>query len=344
MNRAASGLPALVFFLVLALTACGGEETSGDHGPSKPAEPATFANPVYDTNFPDPFILRVGETYHAYSTNDAEANVPTLRSGDLVDWNKGEDAMPDLASWVTPGQTWAPEVLRREGGGYVLYYTAASTAEGRQCVGRAVGDSPEGPFVDRAEKPFVCQVKEGGSIDASPFVDGDGRLYLLWKNDGNAVGRDTYIYAQRMSADGLDLLGEPVRLFKQDAAWEGELVEAPVMWKRDGEYYLFYSANAYYNKSYAVGYATCEGPLGPCRKAPENPVLQTREGAVGPGHVAVIEDGSGKTWVAYHAWPPDAVGSVYPGRTLWLDRLTWEDGKPVIIGPTEARQRAPAPP
>lgn len=343
MSRAAPGLPALVFSLVLALTACGQEGTFGDRGSSNLAEPATFANPVYDTNFPDPFILRVGETYHAYSTNDAAANVPTLRSEDLVNWKKGADAMPDLAPWVTPGKTWAPEVLRREGGGYVLYYTAASTAEGRQCVGRAVGDSPEGPFVDRAEKPLVCQAREGGSIDASPFVDGDGRLYLLWKNDGNAVGRDTYIYAQRMSADGLDLLGEPVRLFKQDAAWEGELVEAPVMWQRDGEYYLFYSANAYYNKSYAVGYATCEGPLGHCRKVPENPILQTRERAVGPGHVAVVEDGDGKTWVADPAGPPAAVGSVYPGRTLWLDRLTWEDGKPVLVGPTEARQRAPAP-
>ncbi len=342
MNRAAPELPALLCLLVLALPGCG-DETPGDHGSSKPAEPATFANPVYDANFPDPFVLREGETYHAYSTNDAEANVPTLRSRDLVEWRKGGDAMPDLAPWVTPGQTWAPEVLRREGGGYVLYYTAASTAEGRQCVGHAVSDSPEGPFVDRAEKPFVCQVREGGSIDASPFVDGDGKLYLLWKNDGNAVGRDTHIYAQRMSMDGLDLLGKPVRLFKQDAAWEGELVEAPVMWKRGGEYYLFYSANAYYNKSYAVGYATCEGPLGPCQKAPENPILRTGDGAVGPGHVAVVEDGSGETWVAYHAWSPDAVGSVYPGRTLWLDRLAWKDGKPMIEGPTGARQRAPAP-
>ncbi|HEV8045405.1 MAG TPA: glycoside hydrolase family 43 protein, partial [Rubrobacter sp.] len=313
-----------------------------ERGSSAPTQHRTFENPVYDANFPDPFVLREGDTYHAYSTNDADANVPTLRSGDLVGWSKGGDAMPELAPWVTPGKTWAPEVMSREGG-YVLYYTAASTAEGVQCVGRAAGDSPEGPFVDRDERPFVCQPDEGGSIDASPFVDEDGTPYLLWKNDGNAVGRDTYIYAQKMSPDGQDLVGNPVRLFKQGATWEGELVEAPVLWERDGEYYLFYSANAYYNESYAVGYARCEGPLGPCEKTPENPILRTGEGAVGPGHVAVIEDGTGQTWVAYHAWPPDAVGSVYPGRTLRLDRLTWKRGKPTIEGPTDARQRAPAP-
>ena len=285
----------------------------------------------------------MGDTYHAYSTNDAEANVPTLRSDDLVGWKEGEDAMPDLAPWVTPGETWAPEVLRRKEG-YVLYYTAAATDEGRQCLGHAVSDSPEGPFVDRDGRPFVCQAERGGSIDASPFTDGDGALYLLWKNDGNAVGRDTHIYAQRMSPDGLRLLEKPVRLLEQGAAWEGELVEAPVMWRRDGEYFLFYSANAYYNRTYAVGYARCEGPLGPCEKAQANPILETGEGAVGPGHVAVVEDGAGETWVAYHAWPPDAVGSVYPGRTLRLDRLVWKKGEPRIEGPTAARQRAPAAP
>ncbi len=342
MNRTAPVLPALVLILALALAGCGQNAGSEPSEPASPAGPETFKNPVYDANFPDPFVLRAGETYHAYSTNDAEANVPTLRSRDLVGWEEGKDAMPRLAPWVAPGQTWAPEVLDL-GGGYVLYYTAASAAEGRQCLGHAVSDSPEGPFVDRDERPLVCQVREGGSIDASPFVDGDGTPYLLWKNDGNAVGRDTYIYSQKMSADGLDLLGEPVRLFKQGADWEGELVEAPVMWRHDSEYYLFYSANAYYNKTYAVGYAKCEGPLGPCEKAPENPILRTGDGAVGPGHVAVVEDGAGGSWVAYHAWPPDAVGSVYPGRVLWIDRLTWKGDKPTIEGPTEGRQRAPAP-
>ena len=75
-------------------------------GCQKPAEPATFANPIYSASLPDPFVLREDETYHAYSTNDA-ANVPTLRSGDLIELKKAEDAMHDLAPWVTRGQNWA---------------------------------------------------------------------------------------------------------------------------------------------------------------------------------------------------------------------------------------------
>ena len=55
---------------------------------------------------------------------------------------------------------------------------------------------------------------------------------------------------------------------------EGVLVEAPTLWKHDGKYYLFYSANAYNNPRYAMGYAVSDNLLGPYRKAPQ-PLLKT---------------------------------------------------------------------
>ena len=300
-----------------------------------------FVNPVFESNFPDPHVIRVGKEYHAYATNGPAGNVPTLRSTDLVEWTEGADAMPELAPWVEPGKTWAPEVLRRADGKYVLYYTAASSENYRQCLGRAVSSSPQGPFVDKDTKPFVCQVDEGGSIDASPFADTNGNLYLLWKNDGNCCSLPTYIYAQKLSRDGLKLVGKPARLAMQDAEWEGNLVEAPTMWKRDGKYYLFYSANGFDTEFYATGYATCKGPLGPCKDAPENPILKSQGGAAGPGHQTIIKDDDGDEWIVYHAWPPDTVGVEPPGRLLWIDQLLWKDGKPVVDGPTSGPQPIP---
>jgi len=38
--------------------------------------------------------------------------------------------------------------------------------------------------------------------------------YLLWKNDGNAIGKPTYIYLQRLSADGMSLAGNAVPLIR----------------------------------------------------------------------------------------------------------------------------------
>ena len=319
----ATRLSAALASAVAALFAgCGG-------GPDR----AEFRNPVHGSDFPDPFVLRVGDSYHAYGTNGAGQEVPTLTSTDLVHWQPGADALPEVGTWAYPGRTWAPEVLAREDGGFVLYYTANG---GGQCIGRAVAEDPTGPFVDRWDEPLVCQRSEGGSIDASPFRDDDGSLYLYWKNDGNSVGRTTYLYGQRLSADGTELSGAPERLAANDAGWEGGVVEAPTMWKQDGRYYLFYSGEAFDSQLYAVGYATCAGPLGPCEDAPENPILKSACAAAGPGHQGLVRDGEGDTWIVYHAWD-----EAFERRQLWLDRVRWDDGEPVVEGPTCDEQPEP---
>ena len=308
---------------VLALGACGG----GGGG-----EQPTFTNPVYGGDFPDPFVLKAGDTYHAYATNGAGKQVQTLTSRDLVHWQPGPDALPKVGSWTFNGETWAPEVLKRSDESYVLYYTAT------KCIGRAVARRPLGPFVDAAKESLVCQSSLGGSIDPSPFRDDDGKLFLLWKNDGNAIGAPTQIYSQRLSPDGLRLVGRRTTIEKNDVAWEGSIVEGPMLWKHDGRYLLFYSGNVYSGAGYAVGYATCASPLGPCNDAPENPILETTCEARGPGHNALIEDAAGQTWIVYHAWD-----AAYTKRQLWIDRLDWRDGKPVVNGPTCTKQDAPKP-
>jgi hypothetical protein len=77
---------ALIFIFVSlpALSGCGGEGS-----PASESEKLTLKNPVYDANFPDPHIIRADGKYYAYSTNDSGANVPTLRSENLVDWTIG---------------------------------------------------------------------------------------------------------------------------------------------------------------------------------------------------------------------------------------------------------------
>lgn len=317
----------LLAALAAALTGCGGDERAS----------SPFRNPVYRADFPDPFVLEVDGIYHAYGTNAAGANVQTLTSTDLVHWQKGQDALPEIGPWAYTGKTWAPEVLRRDDGTFVLYYTANAATLGAQCIGRAEARLPEGPFVDRSRTPLVCQKPEGGSIDPSPFRDDDGSLYLLWKNDGNCCGEDTWIYSQPLSADGLRLMGKRVRLVKQDAGWEASVVEAPTLWKQDDRYVLFFSGNAFDSDLYAVGYATCVGPLGPCSDAPENPILKSACDASGPGHQAIVRHHGDETWLVYHAYP--AAGG--DDRLLWIDRLGWEEGKPVVSGPTCAPQPSP---
>jgi len=290
-----------------------------------------FTNPVYGNNFADPQVVAVDNTYYAFATNGALGNVQTLRSPDLVSWEPVGDAMPLLAPWTTPGRVWAPEVAIHAADRYVMYYTSAGSASGRQCIGVAVASRPEGPYVDKSPVPLICQADEGGSIDASPFQDSSGRRWLYWKNDGNAIGVDTWIYASELSADGLTLTGPVHRLIKQDLPWEGDLVEAPYMVERDGVFHLFYSANAFDKAAYAVGHARCASPTGPCTKSGD-PILSTSPDAAGPGHNMVLHK-DGRDWFVYHAWDPTQVGSAPHGRTMCLSDLTWPGDVPAVQPP-----------
>ncbi|MFF5175309.1 glycoside hydrolase family 43 protein [Micromonospora sp. NPDC000089] len=292
-----------------------------------------FTNPVVRADAPDPFAVRVGDEWFLFHTNAGGQNVPVRRSADLVDWSESTEALPELPSWADAGKTWAPEVIQLAEDRFGLYYTVAGRAAGRQCVGRAVAAAPQGPYRDDSTGPLICQDELGGSIDASPFRDADGSLWLLWKNDGNAIGVDTWLWSQRLADDGLTLVGQPTKLLKQTEPWEGALIEGPFFHRRDGRLYLFFAANAYDKDTYAEGYAVCESPTGPCVKAPENPILKTNEVASGPGHASMVEK-DGRTWLVYHAWPPGQEGSTDPGRQVWLDEVTWPNGNPVVNGPT----------
>jgi beta-xylosidase len=306
----------------------------------------TFSNPVLSENFPDPCALREGDLWYAYGTNGPRGNVPLMVSTDLVKWSGRGDALPTLGSWANAGHTWAPDVIRVDSGDYVLYYTARCREHDCQAIGVATAATPAGPFVDGSASPLLCQSTDGGSIDANAFRDTDGALYLYWKNDGNAIGEVTHIYGQALAADGLSLAGDREILLTTGAAWQGTLVEAPQMVLRPapgqtGGRYLFYSANAYDTDAYAVGYAVCDGPLGPCHDSPRNPILTSSADAAGPGHGYVVETGEGESWMLYHAWEPTAVGEDPPGRYLWLDRVEWVDDGPVMRGPISAPQPVP---
>lgn len=307
--------------------------------------------PVFRANFPDAFVLPHGSEFIAYSTNDGP-NVPMARSVDLVHWTfvgdpatgRERDALPTLGAWAKTGFTWAPEVLQL-GGRYVLYYTASARKQNAQCIGAAVANDPYGPFVDSNPEPIVCQTELGGSIDPDAFQDRDGKLYLYFKNDGNRVHERTSLWGQPLSPDGLSVTGRPTELLKDNQPWEDRVVEAPTMVHSPDGYELFFSGGFFgWNQQegglspYAMGYASCAGPLGPCAAAPENPILHSfndREAGClsGPGHQSVFTVGS-RSFISFHAWA--ATSGCHKGddkRELYIAPISWKNGKPVL-GPS----------
>jgi beta-xylosidase len=155
---------------------------------------------------------------------------------------------------------------------------------------------------------LVCQIYHRGTIDPRTFVDTDGSLWLHFKSDDNADFRfprttaRTSIYAQRLSSDGLKLVGRRTRILTADKGWEGRIVEAPQMWRANGHYWLFYSGNWYNQPKYALGVAQCRGPAGPCVKpALSRPFLGSNAQGEGPGEASLFADRHG-LWIVYGPW------------------------------------------
>ena len=196
-------------------------------------------------NFPDPHVIVDGDTFYAYATNGDAGNMPVIRSTDLRTWEAAGDAMPELASWVFAGRTWAPGVIALDDS-FIAFYTAAELGTGlpvhRPCRSPTIRRVPSSTTPTRH---WSARRTKAGRSTPVPSVTPTAPCTCYWKNDGNCCGLDTWLYGQRLADDGLSLTGEPVRLLVQDAEWEGNLIEAPFMWRHDDQLYLFYSANAF---------------------------------------------------------------------------------------------------
>jgi beta-xylosidase len=371
MSLAPRGLPVAVSLLLLAACSSSDPADPSEAGTTSPpgdasverdagastdattgtgadgsAPPATYLNPVLDQDFPDPFILRVGETYFAFATNAGTSNIQSATSSDLAHWTVLGDALPTLPGWAqaNSGLTWAPSILPRGAASFVMYYTARDTASGRQCISVAVASSAAGPYVDSSKAPLVCQVSGSealcGSIDASPFVDSDGSAHLVWKSDENACGNPPRLWTAPLSDDGKTLTGAHTALLTMNEPWQSPIIEGPAMTLVGGTYYLLYSANNYESASYAMGYATCLSVSGPCQNVSvSGPFISSAGSALGPGGGELFLDKKGDAWLAYHAWT--APLTTYAGggaRSLRIDRLDVDAGVLSLVGPTTTPQ------
>ena len=286
-----------------------------------------YQNPVLSAGCADPGVIYDGGQHIAAYTSGGAANAfPIKTSPDLVHWTSAGSIFPSAQkpSWAS-GDYWAPEI-HRVGNQYVAYYTARHV-NGRLSIGAATAPSALAPFTDIGQ-PLVHDASMG-MIDATQFQAPGGTRYLVWKADGNAVGQPTPIYGQALSANGISLVGARATLITNNLGWEGGVVEAPWVVYRSGYFYLFYSGNAYYNGTYAVGVARATSPLGPYQKAAA-PILTTNATWVGPGHCSVVDTPAGNTVMVYHAWQAGHVNGPGDQRLMLVDSVVWRGGWPTV--------------
>ena len=344
---------------MIAMSGCSAQDIR-----SVPAA-ATYQNPVLDSDFPDPAILRASDGfYYVYATQGEHEgvmrNIQVARSADLVNWTRLGDALPSKPSWASQTQDfWAPHVAEHDGV-YYLYYSAkpdaalTDTSRGL-CLAVATARRPEGPFVDRGT-PLQCG--EGFvNIDPMSFDDPQsGRRLLYW---GSGFGP---IKVQELGADRISFASgsSPIDLVpvirSEDPAEYQRLVEGVWVTFRRGFYYLFYSGDNCCgpNAHYAAMVARSRSATGPFETLaaatgePDSVILERRGIWVAPGHNSVVEDSAGNHWMLYHAVDSRRPRSkpendVNTRRVMLIDRIVWRDGWPRIEGEGPSSEPQPAP-
>jgi beta-xylosidase len=264
----------------------------------------------------DPSVVKIGDTYWASATtSNWMPAFPLLRSADLENWTTVGHVFPQLPAWADY-YFWAPEISYDNGKVY-MYYSAHKKG-GNLCLGIASADRPEGPYKDHG--PIVCE--EAGSIDGFPMRDENGKLYMIWKEDGNSVGKPTPIWIQELNETRTAVLGEKKELFRNEASWEGNLVEGVSMMRHGNYIYAFYAAAGCCGKgcNYQSGIARAKKLEGPWQKYPGNPVLTDEGSWKCRGHGTPVEK-DGRFYFLYHAY--DSAGNVYTGRQGILEEFVF---------------------
>ena len=309
-----------------------------------PVRSADFkAGVTYVGGFPDPAVIRTGGTYVAYATTLASKTLPVMTSSSLRDWAPRyststrsaweNDGMPVsmAARWARRSYTnrsfvssWAPSVGQLANRTWLVAY-APPTGSGKRCISVATSASALGPFRDVSGAPIVCPSNQG-AIDPFVYVAGS-RAWLLWKTEGRPRAEPTKMWSRELNpniAPGGAVTfasGSLPRLLLTTAqVWEGNVIENPAMITYGGRTYLFYSANQWVNRSYAIGYARCAGPVGPCTRPRTTPLLASGADVTGPGGPAPVVGPTGELLVGYAAFAPNAVGPGQP-RRLSFSRL-----------------------
>ena len=267
-------------------------------------------------DFADPSVIKVGDTYYTTATSSNWMPVyPILKSKDLKNWEWVTNVFPEKPSWAEY-YFWAPE-LSYENGKVYLYYNARRRG-GALAIAVASADRPEGPYRDHG--PLVEQPM--GSIDAFPMRDENGKLFLIWKEDGNSQRKPTIMWIQEMNEERTKLLGERKEMFRDTEKWERNLVEAAAILKHNNYFFTIYSAAACCGSgcTYATGVARSKSLHGPWEKYDKNPLLTEEGDWKCQGHGTAIKEGD-KYYFLYHGY--HKTGGVYTGRQGLLKEFSF---------------------
>ncbi|MBQ3426346.1 MAG: family 43 glycosylhydrolase [Clostridia bacterium] len=283
----------------------------------------------------DPAATVIGDTVYLICGHDTAENeaykMPEwvlYTSKNMTDWEyKGVVMKATDISWRnTDTDAWASQ-MTEYGGKYYLYFcTWDKTSSGKQSIGVAVADKPEGPYKDALGKPLVAgtftspESSSWNDIDPTVLidtVDGVEHRYLAWGNGKYYICElnEDMISVKDIDGDGQIVMHKDVKERTIKSMGGSVYTEAPWLYKRGGKYYLFYAMNWREEMAYAMA----DDPMG---RYDFKQIIMPPTATSNTNHPSVIDFG-GKTYFIYHngALPH---GSGFR-RSVCIDELTFDE-------------------
>jgi beta-xylosidase len=296
------------------------------------ATPPNFSgNPIIPGWYADPEAKIFGKNYWIYPTYSAKYKeqvfMDAFSSPDLVHWTKHSHVLDTSAvKWVKKA-LWAPAVAEKDGK-YYLFFGANDIHDDTKEIGGigvAVADKPNGPFKDYLGKPLIGKIVNGAQpIDQFVFKDTNGQYYIIYGGWGhcNIAKLKNDFTGVVPFADG--------ETFKSITP-EG-YVEGPLMFKRNGKYYLMWSEGGWTGPDYRVAYAIGDTPFGPFKRI-DVVLKQDVTIATGAGHHSVIQiPGTEEWYIIYHRRPLGETDGNH--RVVCIDKMYFDANgliKPIKI-------------
>jgi arabinan endo-1,5-alpha-L-arabinosidase len=286
----------------------------------------------------DPTVIESKGVYYLWNTGP---RLPAKTSTDLTRWTDAPSAFGSRnPAWVAdevPEATdlWAPDVSFF-GGQFHLYYSASTFGTNSSCIGHATRPALDtGSWADQG--PVVCSNHgtrdDWNAIDPNVVVDVDGKAWLSFGSFWSGIKAIELDASGARANDKLHALATRSR----DV---GGAIEAPIIVRRCGYYYLFVSFDrccAGNDSTYNIRVGRSQQVMGPYVDAEGKAMMQGGGTLIvggdsryhGPGHNAVLFSGD-RAWNIYHTYDGQQNGRAI----LRVSELWWNDaGWPLSGGP-----------
>ena len=275
-------------------------------------------------------------------------------------WLIDASALPDDCPYN--GRFWAPEIHFIQNKYWLTVNSGKVTTEDPKgmkthSVWLFVSHRVTGPY-KLVNGPLTPQYNN----DATIFEDEDGETYLYCSGNG--------LFQAKIDLPAGKLIGDIQKFLDKKSPgnpdWMVGGIEGPYVIKRDGTYFMFFSA---WTRGYEVGLLKSKSPLGPWEFASSEPVFGTRkrehrkhmaiEGGYDSlkfedtgdpycetGHNALFEGPDGKLWSSCHYLMYDKrplsgqlkLQAWEKTPHLGIDPVHFDNGRFYINGPTWTEQ------